>query len=178
MTATHTQSVAKEARTRQVDLSDLVREYADELPKTGWLTRLNLVRPRENQQCLPNVTRITKRVVDVIVASLLLVLMSPVLLVCVLLVKLTSPGPAIYLQTRVGLNLRKKAGRDRRQRRDLPDGAEERRSTGESCPTTAGRSRCTSFAQCELMQNSQGAVCSEKRPSCDRHWSISSTNSD
>jgi len=77
MTATHTQSVAKEARTRQVDLSDLVREYADELPKTGWLTRLNLVRPRENQQCLPNVTRITKRVVDVIVASLLLVLMSP-----------------------------------------------------------------------------------------------------
>ncbi len=53
----------------------------------------------------------------------------PVLLVCVLLVKLTSPGPAIYSQTRVGLNLRKKAGRDRRQRRDLPDGAEERRGT-------------------------------------------------
>lgn len=45
-----------------------------------------------------------KRAVDVIMSSLFLVLLSPVLLLIAVLVKLTSPGPAFYIQERVGLD--------------------------------------------------------------------------
>jgi lipopolysaccharide/colanic/teichoic acid biosynthesis glycosyltransferase len=40
--------------------------------------------------------------VDFVLAALLLVLAAPVMLVTAVLVKLTSPGPAIYRQTRTG----------------------------------------------------------------------------
>ncbi|HEX4684863.1 MAG TPA: sugar transferase [Gemmatimonadaceae bacterium] len=46
------------------------------------------------------------RVLNVAIASVALVLLSPVLLVLGLLVKLTSPGPIIYRQIRIGLNRR------------------------------------------------------------------------
>jgi lipopolysaccharide/colanic/teichoic acid biosynthesis glycosyltransferase len=44
-----------------------------------------------------------KAVIEFIVAAVLLVLASPVILVIALLTKLTSRGPALYTQTRVGL---------------------------------------------------------------------------
>ncbi len=44
-----------------------------------------------------------KRVVDVAVAGAGLVVLSPVLAVCSIAVKLDSPGPALFRQTRVGL---------------------------------------------------------------------------
>lgn len=43
-----------------------------------------------------------KRLVDVLGATLLLVVLLPVLLVLVLVVRLSSPGPAIYWSNRVG----------------------------------------------------------------------------
>lgn len=43
-----------------------------------------------------------KRVFDVIVASLILVVFSPLLLVVAILIKATSPGPVIFKQTRLG----------------------------------------------------------------------------
>ena len=43
-----------------------------------------------------------KRCFDVIVSGLILVLISPVLLFISLIVKLTSPGPVLYRQARVG----------------------------------------------------------------------------
>jgi lipopolysaccharide/colanic/teichoic acid biosynthesis glycosyltransferase len=43
-----------------------------------------------------------KRLFDLIVASLLLVLFSPVILVCAIVVRLSSPGPAVYAGVRVG----------------------------------------------------------------------------
>jgi exopolysaccharide biosynthesis polyprenyl glycosylphosphotransferase len=43
-----------------------------------------------------------KRAIDIVVASIALVLLSPVLLIAALLVKLDSPGPVIFRQTRVG----------------------------------------------------------------------------
>lgn len=43
-----------------------------------------------------------KRLVDVLGAALLLVVLLPVLLVLVLVVRLSSPGPAIYWSNRVG----------------------------------------------------------------------------
>ncbi len=47
---------------------------------------------------------LVKRVSDVVLASLILVLISPVLLAIVIGVKLSSPGPAIFRQKRNGLD--------------------------------------------------------------------------
>jgi len=45
-----------------------------------------------------------KRAVDVVVAGVTLVLLSPLLLLIALLIKLDSPGPAFYIQERTGLD--------------------------------------------------------------------------
>jgi sugar transferase (PEP-CTERM system associated) len=45
-----------------------------------------------------------KRTMDLVVAVVGLVLAAPVMLIVVLATRLTSPGPALYHQTRVGLN--------------------------------------------------------------------------
>jgi exopolysaccharide biosynthesis polyprenyl glycosylphosphotransferase len=45
---------------------------------------------------------VTKRVVDMLVSSLLLVVLSPLLLLIALLIRLGSPGPALFVQKRVG----------------------------------------------------------------------------
>jgi lipopolysaccharide/colanic/teichoic acid biosynthesis glycosyltransferase len=57
------------------------------LPKSIWATSL-------------------KGMADVVVALILLVLAGPLLLVTALLIKLTSPGPVFYSQTRLGRNRR------------------------------------------------------------------------
>jgi exopolysaccharide biosynthesis polyprenyl glycosylphosphotransferase len=46
--------------------------------------------------------RALKRAFDLIVASLLLLVLSPILLACALAVRLTSPGPVLFRQARVG----------------------------------------------------------------------------
>ncbi len=48
-----------------------------------------------------------KRMLDIVVSAILLVLLSPLMLVIALLVKLTSKGPVIYRQVRCGLYGRK-----------------------------------------------------------------------
>jgi exopolysaccharide biosynthesis polyprenyl glycosylphosphotransferase len=45
-----------------------------------------------------------KRLVDVVVALGLLTLLSPLLVVCMLAIKLTSPGPVFFRQLRIGTN--------------------------------------------------------------------------
>ncbi len=45
-----------------------------------------------------------KRAEDIVIASLILVMITPVLLVVAALVKLTSPGPAIFKQKRYGMD--------------------------------------------------------------------------
>jgi lipopolysaccharide/colanic/teichoic acid biosynthesis glycosyltransferase len=44
----------------------------------------------------------TKRIIDIIVAFIALLLLSPFLLLIAILVKLDSPGPALFVQQRVG----------------------------------------------------------------------------
>jgi exopolysaccharide biosynthesis polyprenyl glycosylphosphotransferase len=46
--------------------------------------------------------RTLKRAFDLVVTALLLVLLSPVLIACALAVRLTSPGPVLFKQARVG----------------------------------------------------------------------------
>jgi exopolysaccharide biosynthesis polyprenyl glycosylphosphotransferase len=48
-----------------------------------------------------------KRFVDIVVSTLLIVLVSPILLAAALLIKLTSPGPILFVQKRLGLNKRR-----------------------------------------------------------------------
>lgn len=50
---------------------------------------------------------ITKRAIDLVVSSVLLVITAPVFLVISLLVKFTSPGTVFFIQERVGLNKRR-----------------------------------------------------------------------
>ena len=45
-----------------------------------------------------------KRVIDVVVSAMLLVLLSPLFLFVALLIKLSSPGPVFFRQRRMGLN--------------------------------------------------------------------------
>ncbi len=109
--------------------SELVDLYAvaEHLPPAEWVTRLNLVRPRRDVRCLNWSTRCIKRAMDAFVAATMLIVLSPLLLVVALLVKLTSRGPVVFQQTRVGLNLRAKASSDRRVRNlGAPDGNERR----------------------------------------------------
>jgi lipopolysaccharide/colanic/teichoic acid biosynthesis glycosyltransferase len=49
-------------------------------------------------------TRVSYRVVEIFVASCGLVLMFPVMIVIAIIIKRDSPGPAIFRQTRIGLN--------------------------------------------------------------------------
>jgi exopolysaccharide biosynthesis polyprenyl glycosylphosphotransferase len=46
--------------------------------------------------------RLAKRLVDLLVASVLLVVLAPVMLVIALAVRLDSPGPALFAQVRIG----------------------------------------------------------------------------
>ena len=48
-----------------------------------------------------------KRLMDVVLSSLALLLLSPVFLLTALLIKATSPGPVFFIQERVGLNKRR-----------------------------------------------------------------------
>jgi exopolysaccharide biosynthesis polyprenyl glycosylphosphotransferase len=50
---------------------------------------------------------IVKRVLDVLVSALLLVLLSPWFALVALLIKYTSPGPVLFSQVRVGMNKRR-----------------------------------------------------------------------
>lgn len=100
------------------DFSELVDQYAlpADLPSAEWLTDLNLTSPRRDVRCLTEHTRLFKRLTDIAISASLLVMLSPVLLVVAILVKMSSPGPFIFRQTRVGLNLRRPK-RDRRHER-------------------------------------------------------------
>jgi lipopolysaccharide/colanic/teichoic acid biosynthesis glycosyltransferase len=71
-----------------------------------WPSRIALVAEHTES----NVYFVAKRCFDVIVAGLLLILLCPVLLLVSALIKLDSPGPAIFKQKRVGTR-RQRLGR-------------------------------------------------------------------
>lgn len=50
---------------------------------------------------------LAKRVIDIVIATLGLLLLSPFMVLIALLIRLTSPGPAIFRQVRCGLNGRR-----------------------------------------------------------------------
>jgi exopolysaccharide biosynthesis polyprenyl glycosylphosphotransferase len=48
-----------------------------------------------------------KRILDLTISSVLIVLVSPLLVAVAILIKLTSPGPVLFIQKRLGLNKRR-----------------------------------------------------------------------
>lgn len=112
------------------EFGDLFDHYVadDSLPPPEWLTRLKLEKPRRSIHCLSESTRHWKRLLDIISAATLLVLLAPLMAIVAIAVRLTSRGPIIFRQTRVGLNLRQKK-RDRRadnMNGTLPEGVDRR----------------------------------------------------
>lgn len=110
MATTTKLSVEEQSRTEYADLFDSYLDVSD-LPTAEWLTRLNLESPRRDVRCLTAWTRFTKRTIDIVGSVTLLVLLAPLMLLTAALVKLSSPGPIIFCQQRVGLNLRQRKDR-------------------------------------------------------------------
>jgi lipopolysaccharide/colanic/teichoic acid biosynthesis glycosyltransferase len=71
---------------------------------------------------LEEAPRIARRALNVVLALLGLILAAPVMLVVAVLVKLSSPGPIIFRQTRVGLDRRRPDGSDHHWRRRVDYG--------------------------------------------------------
>jgi lipopolysaccharide/colanic/teichoic acid biosynthesis glycosyltransferase len=67
-------------------------------------------------------TEQARRVLNVIVATVALILIVPLMLVIALVVKLSSPGPVFYKQTRVGLDRRNGNGLNGNWRRQVDYG--------------------------------------------------------
>ncbi len=112
---------------RSQSLSDVFDFAAEEhLPPVKWLSQLGEQGSRVNLHSMRTGTRILKRVCDLVLATTMLIVLSPVMLLAALLVKLTSPGPVIFCQTRVGLNLRRPGAERRVEDLPPPDGAERR----------------------------------------------------
>jgi lipopolysaccharide/colanic/teichoic acid biosynthesis glycosyltransferase len=84
-------------------------EQKASVPAPAWperLAQIDLVAPPRESYSLavpPSAAyRLAKRVLDSVVSFSVLVLASPVLLLVALLIRMTSPGPVIYRQRRVG----------------------------------------------------------------------------
>ena len=74
-----------------------VAQHRKSLGSVGRMAVVDVARPRPRPESV-----VLKGLLDPAVAAVLLVLLSPVLLACCLLVRIDSPGPAFFVQTRVG----------------------------------------------------------------------------
>jgi lipopolysaccharide/colanic/teichoic acid biosynthesis glycosyltransferase len=84
-----------------------------------------------------------RRTIDVGGALLLIFLLSPVFVAIAVAVRLTSPGPVIYRQTRVGINRR--SGLDRRSRGDRGIPVDRRRVDRRTIASTGRLFRISKF---------------------------------
>ena len=82
---------------------EVQRQKAFKLHPPKWLRILRIPNKRQDLHCLLPRTRIVKRILDVVVACVLLFLLTPVMLVAALAIKIASPGPAFFSQMRAGL---------------------------------------------------------------------------
>ena len=142
---------AKEAS----ELSDIFDRFvaAEGSPSPEWLTRLRLERPRRSIRCLSESTRRAKRVLDVILSATMLILLAPVMLLVAVAVKLTSRGPIIFRQERVGLNHARRDATAEKEPAIRPTPASNAGGirVGKRA-VSASRSCCTNFAPCGSMQ--------------------------
>ncbi len=88
---------------------DLLQEGIEHPPiqPPSWLRQLDLQPARKDLRCLRLRTRVVKRIVDCLVASVLLFPAIPIMLLAAIAIKVTSSGPVLFTQIRVGLNTRR-----------------------------------------------------------------------
>lgn len=79
----------------QTPLPGIVPPVLEDFNVAEWQIRVPVIE-------LPRGYRIAKRVMDIVIASVALVLLAPVMLVIALAVKLDSPGPVLFRQIRIG----------------------------------------------------------------------------
>ena len=104
-----------------------------------WLRTVSEDAGRGIQTPLPLPTRRMKRLLDLTGVTLGLILLSPVMLLTTIVVKLSSPGEAIFSQTRVGLNRRNLWTPDRRANSQPAPRHKSRRSQDRRQCTGYGR---------------------------------------
>lgn len=80
------------------DIAKLAR-YKPSIESFGQLPLINLSEPAMN-----NLQRLTKRLFDIVITSILIILTLPMMVFIYFAVKLTSAGPAIFKQERIGEN--------------------------------------------------------------------------
>ena len=90
----------------------------------------SFVRAVQRLEEAPAVSSLAKDTLDVVLSVLLLILAAPVLAVAMLLVRLTSPGPAIFVQKRIGFEGRKF---DMYKLRTMAQGAERQQDELAEC---------------------------------------------
>lgn len=56
------------------------------------------------QELMPNWQKVLKRIMDYIISIIAIIILSPVIILSIIRVKLSSPGPVFYKQERIGLN--------------------------------------------------------------------------
>src|SRR5688572_5730257 len=102
-------AVALSAPSESVEIQDWPAAHpgfelklVSDAPDTGTVELVD-VRPREGSET-------ATRAVNVVVAFIGLIVASPLMVVVALLVRLTSRGPVLYSQTRVGVDRRFKRG--------------------------------------------------------------------
>jgi Undecaprenyl-phosphate glucose phosphotransferase len=87
-----------------VDISVIPNQAIDLAP--GYRVRLMGSLPVLTlwQRPMQDISGLMKRLEDLVIGSLAIVLLAPIMLVTALLVRMTSPGPALFVQPRVGFN--------------------------------------------------------------------------
>ncbi|MDA9779283.1 sugar transferase [Rubripirellula sp.] len=91
-----------------------------------WLSQISSDPNRGIDTPLPLHTQYAKRAIDVIGSLTGILFLFPLMLVTAIAVKLSSPGEAIFSQTRVGLNRRQRRTPDRRTRNVQVAGTQRR----------------------------------------------------
>ena len=129
--------ITQEITPSQESVDPLERLTADVLIEpVPWLSTVSVDPKRGIETPLPLRTKRIKRAIDIIGALIGITLLFPVMLLIAVAVKLSSPGEAIFSQTRVGLNRRRRSQADRRASRgtfqfsDRRSRAERRRQIG------------------------------------------------
>ena len=80
------------------EMQDLV--FGNVRQSAIWRTPLVQVSP----ELMPIWQRVIKRLFDIVVSIIVLIVLSPVYLITAIIVKATSPGPVFYVQERIGKN--------------------------------------------------------------------------
>ncbi len=80
-------------------IQELHRKYGE---GTSWRQRLLYLHKRYSWVLVVGGAKVLKRIFDITISTLLLVMLSPLLFAIALLIKLTDNGPVFYVTNRVG----------------------------------------------------------------------------